>query len=176
MRKRTRARQFALEVLYQVDLCGPDVLEDSLADMVERAGEPDVSSFASALVRGTLEKLPELDPIIREVAQNWDLSRMTTIDRNILRLGGYELLYRDDIPPKVSINEAIELGKRYSTAESGTFVNGILDRIKNSFGPPGKKEAVPRSGGLQTHGDRAASGDTDVTGEPSGGSTGGAEP
>jgi transcription antitermination factor NusB len=168
MRKRTRARHFALEVLYQVDLCGLEVLEDSLAEMVERAGEPDVSGFASALVRGTLEKRPELDPVIREVAQNWDLSRMATIDRNILRLGAYELLYRDDIPPKVSINEAIELGKRYSTAESGTFVNGILDRIKNSFGPPGKKEAGPPDG--------VSVQDADVTDEPSEGPTGGAEP
>ena len=67
---------------------------------------------------------------------------MATIDRNILRLGSYELLHRDDIPPKVSINEAIELGKRYSTAESGTFVNGILDRIKNSFVPPGEDAAA----------------------------------
>jgi len=146
MRKRTRARQFALEVLYQVDLCGRGVLEESLADMAGRAGEPDVAGFALSLVSGTLEKLPELDPVIRQVAENWDLSRMATIDRNILRLGAYELLYRDDIPPKVSINEAIELGKRYSTAESGTFVNGILDRIKNSFGPPGKKEAGPTGG------------------------------
>lgn len=138
MRKRTRARQFAIEVLYHVDLCGSGVLETSLAEMVGRADDPDVSGFASTLVTGTLEKRGELDRIIREVAQNWDLSRMATIDRNILRLGSYELLYRDDIPPKVSINEAIELGKRYSTAESGTFVNGILDRIKNSFAPSGE--------------------------------------
>jgi len=152
MRKRTRARQFALEVLYQVDLCGSAVLETSLAEMVGRADEADVSGFASTLVTGTLEKRDELDRVIREVAQNWDLSRMTTIDRNILRLGTYELLYRDDIPPKVSINEAIELGKRYSTAESGTFVNGILDRIKNSFTPsveevPATEEGAPAEGG-----------------------------
>jgi len=143
MRKRTRARQFALEVLYQVDLCGTAVLEESLADMVERAGDSDVSGFASALVRGTLQKCPELDRVIGEVAQNWDLSRMATIDRNILRLGAYELLFRDDIPPKVSINEGIELGKLYSTAESGTFVNGILDHIKNGFAPAAKRAAQP---------------------------------
>jgi transcription antitermination factor NusB len=168
MRKRTRARQFALEVLYQVDLLGRKVLDDSLADMAERAGEPDVSEFAASLVRGTLENLPEIDPVIREVAENWDLSRMATIDRNVLRLGAYELLHRDDIPPKVSINEAIELGKQYSTAESGTFVNGILDRIKNSFGPPGKREAGPAGG--------ASSGEADAPGETPGDSTGGSEP
>jgi N utilization substance protein B len=145
MRKRTKARQFALEVLYHVDLCGTGVLETSVAEMTERAGGRDVSDFASALVRGTLENRPRLDDIIREVVQNWDLSRMATIDRNILRLGAYELLHRDDIPPKVSINEAIELGKRYSTAESGTFVNGILDRIKNHFAPAAKRvQETPR--------------------------------
>jgi len=133
MRKRTRARQLALEVLYQVDLCGDGVLDEALADMRVRAGDVDVSDFAVTLVRGTRARCDELDEVIRQVAQNWDLSRMATIDRNILRLGAYELRFRDDIPPKVSINEAIELGKAYSTAESGTFVNGILDRIKNSF-------------------------------------------
>ena len=135
MRKRTRARQFALEVLYQVDLCGEGVTAETLVDMCGRAADREVSDFASALVRGTRAHLVEIDEIIRQVAENWDLSRMATVDRNILRLGTFELLHRDDIPPKVSINEAIELGKQYSTAESGTFVNGILDRIKNSFAP-----------------------------------------
>ncbi|HUW55092.1 MAG TPA: transcription antitermination factor NusB [Planctomycetota bacterium] len=161
MRKRTRARQFALEVLYQVDLCGSEVLETSLAEMTARADDPDVSGFASALVKGTLEKHDELDRVIRDVAQNWDLSRMATIDRNILRLGTYELLHRDDIPPKVSINEAIELGKRYSTAESGTFVNGILDRIKDIC-TPGEgvsAEAVEEADGPEDAADTPDGGD-----------------
>ena len=145
MRKRTRARQFALEVLYQVDLCGEALTEEALADMCQRADDHDVSGFASELVRGTLGNTETLDDIIRQVAQNWDLSRMATIDRNILRLVAFELLHRDDIPPKVSINEALELGKLYSTAESGTFVNGILDRIKNSFSAPGADASPPAS-------------------------------
>ena len=140
MRKRTRARQFALEVLYQADLMGPEVLEEALLDMIERADDPEVGDFAVTLVRGTHEHVAELDDVIRSTAENWDLSRMATIDRNILRLGAYELLHRDDIPPKVSINEAIELGKHYSTAESGTFVNGILDRIKNTNTTTGTDE------------------------------------
>ncbi len=138
MRKRTRARQLALEALYQVDLLGAGALSEALGDMAERSEDPQVSAFAAALVRGTLDKLPDIDKLIREVAQNWDLSRMATIDRNVLRLGTFELLYREDIPPKVSINEAIELAKAYSTAESGTFVNGILDRIKNAYAPKEK--------------------------------------
>ena len=129
MRKRTRARQFALEVLYQTDLCGAAILEEALADMAERAGDSSVSEFAATLVRGTLEKLPEIDPVIREVAQNWDLSRMATIDRNVLRLGAYELLHRPEVPPKVAVDEAIRLAKKFSTAESSAFVNGILDRL-----------------------------------------------
>ena len=103
--------------------------EQALVDMVERSGDGEVSEFATELVRGTLAEVSKLDDIIREVAQNWDLGRMATIDRNILRLAAYELLHCADIPPKVSINEAIELAKGYSTAESGTFVNGILDRL-----------------------------------------------
>ena len=142
MRKRTRARQFALEVLYQVDLCGEGVTAEALVDMCARAADREVSDFATALVRGTRAHLAEIDDIIQQVAQNWDLSRMATVDRNVLRLGSFELLHRDDIPPKVSINEAIELAKQYSTAESGTFVNGILDRIKNSFAPASPEEGT----------------------------------
>jgi transcription antitermination factor NusB len=141
MRKRTRARQLTLEVLYQVDLLGPTSLGEALADMADRAEDPLAGQFAVSLVKGTLEHLSDIDRILREVAQNWDLSRMATVDRNVLRLGAFELLYRDDIPPKVSINEAIELAKAYSTAESGTFVNGILDRVKNAYAPKEKASA-----------------------------------
>jgi N utilization substance protein B len=168
MRKRTRARQFALEVLYQTDLCGAAILEEALADMAERAGDSSVSEFAATLVRGTLEKLPEIDPVIREVAQNWDLSRMATIDRNVLRLGAYELLFRDDIPPKVSINEAIELAKHYSTAESGTFVNGILDRIKNTYAPKEKASAEPDAATAPEE-TAGGGGDDSAAGAPEGG-------
>ena len=132
MRKRTQARHSALEVLYQVDLCGIDTLDEALSDMYERSEDDESANFATDLVRGTLSDMEALDKVIREVAKNWDLGRMPTIDRNILRIGAYELLHREDIPPKVSINEAIELAKCYSTAESGTFVNGILDNIKNT--------------------------------------------
>ncbi len=143
MRKRTRARQLALEVLYQVDLLGAGALAEALGDMSDRCEDPQVSAFAASLVRGTLDRVADIDAIIRKVAENWDLARMATVDRNVLRLGAFELLHREDIPPKVSINEAIELAKMYSTAESGTFVNGILDRIKNSYAP--KEKASPAS-------------------------------
>jgi transcription antitermination factor NusB len=84
------------------------------------------------LVRGVTAERDEIDAKISSVAQNWDITRMAVIDRNVLRMASYELLYRDEIPPKVSINEAIELGKRFSTKNSGAFINGILDRIKTA--------------------------------------------
>ncbi len=89
--------------------------------------------FALRLITGTKDLRPEIDEILTKVARNWDLKRMATIDRNILRMALFEILYCEDIPPKVSINEAIELGKRFSTANSGSFINGILDRVKNEF-------------------------------------------
>jgi transcription antitermination factor NusB len=131
MRRRTRARELALQMLYQVDARGPEVLED-LEDLPHREEpvEPDVLQFARALLDGTLEKRPEIDELIAAAAQNWQLRRMAIVDRNILRMAVYEMLYVDDIPAKVSINEAIELGKRFSTQQSGSFINGILDRVR----------------------------------------------
>ena len=87
-------------------------------------------AFAQRLIGGVHERWDELDGVIRRVAQNWDIGRMAVIDRNVLRLATFELLYCKDIPPKVTLNEAIELGKRFSTANSGGFINGILDKIK----------------------------------------------
>lgn len=145
MRRRTRARELALQALYQIEIqvgggATPDkeILEDALLFCVERAEDPEVAQFAVQLVEGACKTKPQIDEKITSVVENWELPRMATIDRCILRLSVYELLYRKDIPPKVSINEAIELAKKYSTANSGTFVNGILDRVYTRFtpGPP----------------------------------------
>ncbi|HZM00374.1 MAG TPA: transcription antitermination factor NusB, partial [Planctomycetota bacterium] len=89
---------------------------------------------AQELVAGTLAQRGEIDALIATAAENWELSRLATVDRNILRLAVHELCSRPDIPAKVSINEAIELGKRYSTAQSGAFINGILDRVRRDLG------------------------------------------
>lgn len=140
MRRRTKAREVALQFLYQLDLRGESVLED-LPEFLETATkDKEVQEFALRLINGTNERLPELDSTLGKVARNWDLRRMATLDRNVLRMAIYELLYCDDIPPKVSINEAIDLGKKFSTANSGAFVNGILDRVKNEFVRPPKVE------------------------------------
>jgi transcription antitermination factor NusB len=134
MRKRTRARELALQILYQFDLRGDEVLED-LDSILERSGKArDVTEFTRALVTGTAALSEEADRQIAEVAEHWDVRRMAAIDRNILRMAVFEMRERDDIPTKVSINEAIELGKKYSTGQSGAFINGILDRIRRALG------------------------------------------
>ena len=131
MRKRTRARELALQMLYQVDARGEEALEDFDGFLRrESAEDEDVKKFAHSLVDGTLEMRGDIDEVVGGAAQNWHLSRMALVDRNILRMAVYEMLYVEDIPAKVSINEAIELGKRYSTQQSGSFINGILDRIR----------------------------------------------
>ena len=92
-------------------------------------------------IRGVLEKLNELDGIIEEQTRNWDIERIARVDRNILRLAIYEMLHRDDIPPVVSINEAIDIAKKFSTENSGRFVNGILDKVKGKLMRPARTSA-----------------------------------
>ena len=141
MKKRSRGRELALQVLYQLDLCGPELFDERAAYEGSEERDRDSRAFAVELVAGVRAHWTELDASIRSVAQNWDIARMAVIDRNVLRLGTYELLYCKDIPPKVAINEAIELGKRFSTANSGAFINGILDKIKSQFESSAKAEA-----------------------------------
>jgi len=130
MRRRTKAREIALQLLYQADLCSevPADQEERIAE--DARGDTEVAVFARRLFEGTLQSRDAIDEKLRRVAANWDLPRMATVDRNILRMSVYELLHCADIPPKVTINEGIELGKRFSTAKSGGFINGILDRVR----------------------------------------------
>jgi len=131
MKKRTRARELALQFLYQLDLRGRDILPEAKTFFRHEEKDKTAREFAAELVQGVVQHQDEIDQEIREVAMNWDISRMAVIDRNVLRMATFELLHQPDIPPKVSINEAIELGKRYSTQNSGAFINGILDKIKD---------------------------------------------
>ena len=140
MRKRTQARELALQILYQMDLRGDEILDEVTAALAPGQGDPEMTDFARELVFGVREKKPTIDRQIEEVAKNWQLKRMAVIDRNILRLATYELLYRDDIPPLVTINEAIDIAKKFSTKNSGPFVNGILDNIRLRAAPPGKQK------------------------------------
>ena len=131
MKKRTRAREVALQYLYQHDLMHQADQEDLQEFLREQDEDGEVRSFARDLALGTPEVKEALDREIQAVAQNWQISRMAVIDRNVLRMAAYEMLHSADVPPKVAINEAIELGKRFSTQNSGAFINGILDRIKS---------------------------------------------
>lgn len=140
MRKRTLARELALQILYQLDLRGHEVLNEVDEFLSRHASDPEVLGFARDLVFGCWERRSYLDARIEEVAKNWQISRMAAIDRNVLRLAAYELLFRDDIPPLVTINEAIELAKKYSTKNSGPFVNGILDNLRLKAAPPHKQK------------------------------------
>ena len=134
MRKRTRSRELALQILYQVDV-RKDNIDEFIADFWENqiasddTSDDSVMEFSTTLVNGTLKNLLKIDEHITSYAENWQLSRMAVIDRNIMRMGTFELLYLEDMPPKVAINEAVELAKKYGDTESGKFVNGILDKI-----------------------------------------------
>jgi len=106
----------------------------------------EVQEFALRLVNGTYAGREELDAFLAAIAHNWDIRRMAVVDRNILRMAIFELIHCEDIPPKVTINEAIELGKRFSTANSGSFINGILDRVKNQHAPNKEGKEAKDSG------------------------------
>jgi len=101
--------------------------------------EAAVRLFADPLIRCALEHRDEADALIKKHAKNWDLPRMAAVDRNILRLAIYEMLHRDDIPPVVSINEAVDIAKKFSTEDSGKFVNGILDKVKSELMRPARE-------------------------------------
>jgi N utilization substance protein B len=133
MARRSRAREVALQVLYQDDLnprVNPAVADRFLRNRL-RADE--LVEFARSLVAGVRRNRIEVDELLSRTADNWSLKRMAVTDRNILRLGAYEILY-SDTPDRVAINEAVELAKRFGTAQSAQFVNGILDRFLAGHG------------------------------------------
>ena len=163
MGKRREARERAVQFLFQHDLNRPDDLDRALeqfwesqraAAIAEEKGtanwgqpvelpppttdEAAMRLFAEPLIRGALEYRDEADAIITKHAKNWELHRIAAVDRNILRLAIYEMLHRDDIPPIVSINEAVDIAKKFSTQDSGKFVNGILDKIKGELMRPAR--------------------------------------
>jgi len=133
LRKRTKAREIVLQFLYQQDIRKDDWLSNIADFELLKEVEDDVAPFAIALMKGTLENISTLDDLIAKSAQNWQIKRMSAVDRNVLRLAAYELIHESDIPIKVSINEAINLAKKYGDEESGKFVNGILDKIKRDI-------------------------------------------
>ena len=132
MRKRTQARECALQMLYQIDLTGGNLKEIFHDYWETNPTSQDVREFTERVVKGTLDYQKDIDETLVKYTENWHLNRMAVVDRNILRFATFELLYADDIPPKVAINEAVNLAKKYSQIESGKFVNGVLDKISHS--------------------------------------------
>lgn len=128
MTRRSRAREVALQVLFQDDL-NPRLNPATADEFVSRRlNAPELAEFARSLISGVRRNRPEVDALLSQTADNWSLERMACTDRNILRLGAFEILY-SDTPGRVAINEAVELAKRYGSAHSQQFVNGILDRF-----------------------------------------------
>jgi len=163
MGKRREARERAVQFLFQHDLNPPDDIDAALNQFWESqraaaiaedkadatwgqpvelppptADEAAIRLFADPLIRGTLGHRNETDNVIKKHAKNWELHRIAAVDRNILRLAIYEMLHRDDIPPVVSINEAVDIAKKFSTQDSGKFVNGILDKVKGELMRPAR--------------------------------------
>src|SRR5262245_20569669 len=130
MTRRSRGREVALQLLFQRDH-NPAVPRPDIEEFARnRAREPEPAAFCLALYDGVVAHLPEIDARLPAAAENWRLPRMATVDRNVLRLGAYELLYTPETPPAVAFDEAIELARRYGSADSPGFVNGVLDRLR----------------------------------------------
>ena len=126
---RRKAREYAVQVLYALDL-NPVPTKDFLKVFWElNPARPEVVEYTSALVTGTIEKKKQIDALISSHSSHWKIDRMAVTDRNILRLGTYELLEEGSVPSKVIINEAIEIAKKFGTTDSATFINGVLDSI-----------------------------------------------
>lgn len=124
---RRKARELTVQILYQLDIT-KYTIDEVLKNFDDELNKKD-SKFTIELVKGVVSNKEEIDELIKKNSEFWKIERISVIDRNILRIGIYELLYRKDIPYKVSINEAIELAKKYAGSESGSFVNGVLDAV-----------------------------------------------
>jgi N utilization substance protein B len=126
---RRKAREYALQILYALDL-NPAPTSDFLKVFWEmNETKPEIVEYASILVKGTLSNKEKIDSLISNHSSHWKIDRMPATDRNILRIGTYELLEEQTVPPKAVINEAIEVAKKFGTTDSATFINGVLDSI-----------------------------------------------
>ena len=129
MKRREQGRQIALQALYQLDLRNEDFGPEMVEFLRSSTDDPEVYFFGRRLTEGAWAWRAEADRFIQEAAEHWRIDRMAPLDRNILRLATYEICQCSDIPPRVAIDQAIELAKRFGAAESGAFVNGVLDRV-----------------------------------------------
>jgi N utilization substance protein B len=129
MRKRTKAREAALQILYQIEMTQDPHEKARQVYWENNPADSEIMEFADQLVIGVIQHREPIDQWIAKSSDNWDITRMAAVDKNILRLASYELLYTEEIPPKVAINEAVELAKKYGDTDSSKFVNGVLDKI-----------------------------------------------
>jgi len=151
MGRRRRSREVALQILFQIEVSGiPPQEAFSLYYDILSADEEDrefnvpasIRPFAEQLVEGVYLHQSEIDQLITSASEHWRLERMSIVDRNVLRLALYEMLHCPEIPPKVSINEAVDLGKSFGSADSGAFINGVLDRILAELQQQGRISAA----------------------------------
>jgi N utilization substance protein B len=147
--KRRKAREFALQLLYQLDIRQDKPSTTVLRNFwKDNESDEEVQAFTEDLVKGTHKHQATINGQIQACADNWNLDRMASVDRNVLRMAVYEILYRMDIPANVTINEAVEIAKKFGTDESGAFVNGVLDSVAKMTGKLGRdvKPAKRREG------------------------------
>jgi transcription antitermination protein NusB len=135
MGKRRQSREAALKLLYALDITHTEVEEMLANPWVETVVSPDVRDFTTALVTGVMAHRGDIDALIQEWSAHWSLGRIGIVERNILRFAIHELLFMPDIPPKVTINEAVEVAKKYGAGEASLFINGLLDRIAHEAAP-----------------------------------------
>jgi len=135
MTNRSRAREVALQLLFQRDHNGVVDRAGVERFIHDRLADPDLRAFCLSLYDGVINNAQEIDDRLTQAAENWRLPRMAGVDRNVLRLGAFELLFATDTPPGVALNEAIELARRFGSADSPGFVNGVLDQIRKSLAP-----------------------------------------
>ena len=171
------AREWALQFLFQSEFNQEESLDKGFELFWQHVNSPSPEEgkdqarmnakarvFTEELVRGVIAHHPDIDPLIAKYADNWGIERMGTVDRNAMRIAVYEMLYRDDIPPVVSINEAVDLAKAYSSIESGKFVNGILDRIRKGLNRPARD---PQTDKPSTDSKESAAADSSAEDKPS---------
>ncbi len=129
--KRSQIRELAMQSLCSMDMQEEFSLEQALFFWEYLGHKESDSSFFQEIIKGYIENQSEIDDLIKKVSKNWSMKRMPYVDKNIIRIATFEILYKDDIPPNVSINEAVNIAKKFGTNNSGSFVNGILDKISN---------------------------------------------
>ena len=141
MATRRQAREWCFQILFELDMNPAEVDRVFKLFWRERKTDAQTRAFAESLVVGVRGHLAEIDAKIKEYAHNWDIKRMGVVERNVMRMALYEMLYCDDVPPVVSINEAVDITKYFGNAESGKFVNGILDRARKDLTRPPRGNA-----------------------------------